>query len=74
MLVCRLGAFRGWGLMGSWRAPSEPAGSVREIAHRLTERDFAIVADLARFRLFTLVQLERLFFDSNSSARDRSRH
>jgi hypothetical protein len=57
--------------MGSWRVPSEPASSVREVAHRLTERDFAIVADLARFRLLTLVQLERLFFESNSSARDR---
>lgn len=57
--------------MGSWRARSVPASSVREVAHRLTERDFAIITDLARFRLFTLEQLERLYFDSNSSARDR---
>jgi hypothetical protein len=57
--------------MGSWRAPSVPASSVREVAHRLTKRDFAIITDLARFRLFTLEQLQRLYFDSNSSARDR---
>lgn len=71
MSVYRLAVGRRWGLMGSWRARSVPASSVREVAHRLTDRDFAIITDLARFRLFTLKQLQRLYFESNSSARDR---
>jgi predicted transcriptional regulator len=57
--------------MSSWRKPAQVAASLGELAHQLTERDFAIVEHLSRFRLLTIVQLERVFFDSASSAYDR---
>lgn len=57
--------------MSSWRKPARAAASLGEVAHQLTERDLAIVDHLSRFRLLTIVQLERVFFDSASSAYDR---
>lgn len=57
--------------MSSWRKRSGAAASLEDAAHQLTERDRAIIAALADFRLFTLEQLCRLFFTSMSSARDR---
>ncbi|RRR98213.1 replication-relaxation family protein [Glycomyces terrestris] len=57
--------------MSSWRKRSSAAASLEAAAHQLTERDRAIIAALAEFRLFTLEQLCRLFFTSMSAARDR---
>lgn len=57
--------------MGSWRAPAAPVDLLMELSHRLTDRDRAIVADLGRFRLFTLDQFQRVYFDSYSATRDR---
>jgi hypothetical protein len=59
--------------MASWRTPSDAAASLGEIAHQLTDRDRAIIEHLDRFRLFTIEQLQRIFFDSASSAYDRVR-
>jgi hypothetical protein len=57
--------------MASWRKRALAATSLGEVAHQLTDRDHAIIEHLSRFRLFTIVQLERVFFDSASSAYDR---
>jgi hypothetical protein len=57
--------------MASWRKRAVVAASLGEVAHQLTDRDHAIIEHLSRFRLLTIVQLERIFFDSASSAYDR---
>ncbi len=57
--------------MGSWRAPSERVESLVALAHRLTDRDRAIISDLGRLRVLTLEQVARAHFTSRSSARDR---
>jgi hypothetical protein len=57
--------------MGSWRTPAQPAADIVGLAHRLTDRDRAIVYDVGRFRTLTLRQIARLHFSSHSSARDR---
>ncbi|THV41998.1 replication-relaxation family protein [Glycomyces buryatensis] len=57
--------------MTSWRKRALAAASLGEVAHQLTDRDHAIIEHLSRFRLLTIKQLERVFFDSASSAYDR---
>lgn len=57
--------------MGSWRTPASAAKSLGEVFHRLTDRDRAIIDVLGRCKLITVVQLSRIFFDSESAAYDR---
>jgi len=57
--------------MGAWRAAAQPAAEIADLAHRLTDRDRAIVYDVGRLRALTLRRLARLHFSSHSSARDR---
>lgn len=59
--------------MGSWRTPAKRAADVAGLAHRLTDRDRAIIFDIGRLRTLTLRQIARLHFTSLSSARDRVR-
>lgn len=57
--------------MTSWRKPSKSVASLEELAGRLQERDRLIIDALGRYKVLTKVQVARLFFDSESSARDR---
>lgn len=57
--------------MGSWRTPAEKTESLVALAHRLTDRDRAIISDLGGLRVLTLEQIARAHFSSKSSARDR---
>ena len=57
--------------MGSWRTPAEKTESLIVLAHRLTDRDRAIISDLGRLRVLTLEQIAKAHFTSKSSARDR---
>lgn len=55
----------------SRRIPGANTGSFDELASRLTERDFAIIAALAKHKIMTAGMLEALFFPSAHSATAR---
>ncbi|ADD44066.1 replication-relaxation family protein [Stackebrandtia nassauensis] len=57
--------------MTSWRKRSKPVAGLEELAGRLQERDRLIIDALGRYKVLTKAQVARLFFDSESSARDR---
>ncbi|WP_168801618.1 replication-relaxation family protein [Glycomyces buryatensis] len=55
----------------SRRIPGANTGSFDELAGRLTERDFAIIAALAKHKIMTAGMLEALFFPSSHAAAAR---
>jgi len=63
------GAVGGAGV--SRRSPGTNTGAFDELAGRLTERDFAIIAALAKHKIMTAGMLEALFFPSAHSAAAR---